>query len=347
MNTKWALFNSTTLCRAPADEMGAGVAETTDFNTDDGDAIAAALYADEPEVAPIAAADPADPEGGDDPETGEGDDPDAELTDEEKAAALEAQEAADEEAVEAAKIKAAKDAGEEVEQVYTVKVDGKEFEVTETELLAGFQRQQDYTQKTQTLAEQRREFEQKRTAELTELKNALAYYALPTAKEPNPEDFANKPDQFMEAYGQWRHKAAHQAEASQILEAITADEKARTKQREAGLLEKAIPEWADKTTRTTEFASMVECGSERYGFTPEEIAQVTDHRLLLLLRDAAKGAALEAKPVVLKRKTEIKPKLSAGTKTKTNPKAEAHAKALAKLNKGNAGDDDLENLFFQ
>lgn len=341
MNKKWALFNTTALCRAPADETGAGPADTTDFSIDDGDALAAAMFSDEPDETPAAKADETPSEEADDPEN-----PDADegLSDEEKAAALEAKEAED---AEAAKIAAAKEAGEDTEQVYTVKVDGKEFEVTETELLAGYQRQQDYTQKTQAVANERREFEQQRDAEIVELKNALAYHALPTAKEPRPEDFAGKPEEFMQAYGQWQQKTARQAEASQLLEAITAEENQRTLAREVGLLEKAIPEWADETTRNTEFAEMVKSGSERYGFTPEEIAQVTDHRLLLLLRDAAKGAALEAKPVVLKRKTEIKPKLSAGTKTKTNPNAEAHAKALEKLNKGKAGDDDLENLIFQ
>lgn len=333
MNKKWVLFNTTALCRAPADEAGTGGVETTDFNVDDGDALAAAMFADEDEAASKV-------EGS--PEAEGDDDPDAELTDEEKQAKADLED-------EAAKLEAAKkaDPDAEAEQVYTVKVDGKEFEVTETELLAGYQRQQDYTQKTQAVATERREFERQRDAEIAELKNALAYHALPTAKEPRPEDFAGKPEAFMQAYGQWQQKTARQAEASQLLEAITAEENQRTLAREVGLLEKAIPEWADETTRNTEFAEMVKSGSERYGFTPEEIAQVTDHRLLLLLRDAAKGAALEAKPVVLKRKTEIKPKLSAGTKAKANPNAEAHAKALEKLNKGKAGDDDLESLIFQ
>ena len=45
------------------------------------------------------------------------------------------------------------------EPKYTVKVDGEEIEVTQDELLRGYMRQKDYTQKTQQLAEQRRQFE--------------------------------------------------------------------------------------------------------------------------------------------------------------------------------------------
>lgn len=237
--------------------------------------------------------------------------------------------------------------GDESEQVYTVKVDGKEFEVTETELLAGYQRQQDYTQKTQSIAEQRRAFEQERQGEMEQLRNALAYYALPTAKEPRPEDFAGQPDQFMQAYGQWQQQSARQAEAAQLLEAITAEESQRTLEREAGLLQQAIPEWADETVRQADYAKMMQAASDRYGFTQEEIAQVTDHRLLILLRDAAKGAELEAKPVVLKRKTEIKPKLSAGAKVKTDPNASKQKKAFGKLkSKGDLTGRDAEALLF-
>ena len=50
----------------------------------------------------------------------------------------------------------------EDEPKYTVKVDGEEVEVTQEELLRGYMRQRDYTQKTQALAEQRRQIEQYR-----------------------------------------------------------------------------------------------------------------------------------------------------------------------------------------
>ena len=42
------------------------------------------------------------------------------------------------------------------DKLYTVRVDGKEEQVPESELLAGYQRQRDYTQKTQALASERK-----------------------------------------------------------------------------------------------------------------------------------------------------------------------------------------------
>lgn len=47
----------------------------------------------------------------------------------------------------------------EEEQKFTVKVDGQELEVGLQELLSGYQRQADYTRKTQALAEERRKLE--------------------------------------------------------------------------------------------------------------------------------------------------------------------------------------------
>lgn len=241
--------------------------------------------------------------------------------------------------------------GEEAEKVYTVKVGGEEFEVTESELIIGYQQKRDYTQKTQALAEQRRAFEQERQGEMGQLREALAYHALPTAKEPYPEDFAGQPDQFMQAYGQWQQQSARQAEAAQLLDAIVEDEDRRTLEREAGLLLQAAPEWADENVRQADRAKMEQFASERYGFSPKEIAQAPDHRLLLLLRDATEGAELkaelEAKPVVLKRRTEVKPKLNAGTKTKTDPNAGKQKKAFVKLkSKGDLSGTDAEALLF-
>jgi hypothetical protein len=48
---------------------------------------------------------------------------------------------------------------EEQPQVYTVKVDGKEIEVTLDELQKGYSRTQDYTRKTQQIAETRKQVE--------------------------------------------------------------------------------------------------------------------------------------------------------------------------------------------
>ena len=52
--------------------------------------------------------------------------------------------------------------------VFTVKVDGEEIEVDQEELIAGYSRQRSYTKKSQTLAEERKAFQQDRDAVLLE-----------------------------------------------------------------------------------------------------------------------------------------------------------------------------------
>jgi hypothetical protein len=61
----------------------------------------------------------------------------------------------------------------ETPQAYTVKVDGEEFEVTLDELRDGYQRQSDYTRKSQSLAEQRKAYE----ANLQAVQNERNQYA--------------------------------------------------------------------------------------------------------------------------------------------------------------------------
>jgi len=52
------------------------------------------------------------------------------------------------------------EAAEPADSTYTVKVDGSESEVTLSELQQGYQRQADYTRKTQELASERQRLEQ-------------------------------------------------------------------------------------------------------------------------------------------------------------------------------------------
>ena len=62
-------------------------------------------------------------------------------------------------------------------QMYTIKVDGVDTQVTLEELQSGYSRQKDYTRKTQELAQQRKEFESQKS-ELAQ-KDAIYSQLLP------------------------------------------------------------------------------------------------------------------------------------------------------------------------
>ena len=232
---------------------------------------------------------------------------------------------------------------EKDEQLYTISVQGEEMEVTESELLYGYMRNRDYTQSKQKLAEDRRAFEQERTETRSQLKDALAYYSMPATKQPQPQDFASEPDPnaaFAAAYSKWQQDSQSQAQAEQLLTAIQQEEERKAiEARDAKLMEE-IPEWADEQVRASDIKEMVALAVEK-GFTPEQVAMTHEPGLIQILRLAVRGAAVEAKPVLLKRSTEVKPRLSGGPKERRDPQAEAYARAKARFEKTGSMEDAI------
>ena len=83
---------------------------------------------------------------------------------------------------------------EELEEqpVYRVTVDGNEIEVTQDELLNGYSRQQDYTRKTQELANQRKTIEQQ--AQELQQRDAIYAQLLPKMEAQLKGELVNEPD---------------------------------------------------------------------------------------------------------------------------------------------------------
>lgn len=227
---------------------------------------------------------------------------------------------------------------------FRVKVDADEVEVTEDELLRGYQRQADYTRKTMSLSDERKAFaaeqesvraeRQRIAARLKEVEDALAPPAVDWDKVQREH-----PDQFPTLWANYQRLEAERAKVSQ--ERAEADAKARadweaaTKDRlakERELLLAAVPEWRDEAKAKADVQALVTYAKSR-GFTDQEL-QVTDHRLMLLLRDAALGASVRtAKPKVTKdvesRIKTVKPG-SAGT---VKPKVDADVALVDRFQK--------------
>jgi hypothetical protein len=198
----------------------------------------------------------------------------------------------------------------EAEPSYTVKIDGKDAKVPVSELVKGYQRQTDYTKKTQQLAEERRELESVKAerehyTEQLERVKALLEQAQP--KEPDWDTLAQQDPagafrlklQFDRNRDQLRAVEAEQAKVRAAQEADEAKSNAEFVAEQAKLLADAIPEWKDTATAKKEKANMVEFGS-KHGYTPEELGQVTDHRAVVLLRKAMLFDQMQAKQAALK-----------------------------------------------
>lgn len=190
----------------------------------------------------------------------------------------------------------------------TVKVDGEELKVPVKELKAGYSRQKDYTIKTQELAKQREATKAELTAAqaereslqaaLTQLKANLDQQA-PT--RPDPAMYQTDPTEFAyqsEMYRRHQEQQAQIAAAQQELSARTAADQrkaleAYVAEEQAKLIEK-LPDWKDAKKAQAEQAVIASYAKEM-GYTDADLANVTDHRAVAVLRDAARYRELMAK----------------------------------------------------
>jgi hypothetical protein len=211
---------------------------------------------------------------------------------------------------------------EDKPQVFTVKVDGKEIEVTLDELQKGYSRTQDYTRKTQQVAEARKAAE----AELQAVRAEREQYAqllgalseqVKVAAEPQIDWdrlYREDPIEYVrqrEVMRENKEKAAAiQAEQQRLAEIAQQEQMQRfqaVKAKEAQALIEAIPSWKDPAKAKVEKAMLVELG-QKMGFTPEELGNIFDHRVVLALRKAALYDQMQAKRQGIKPVTNNGPK---------------------------------------
>lgn len=241
---------------------------------------------------------------------------------------------------------------EEVEQpdVYTVKVDGEEYEVTQDELLNGYQRQQAYTKRSQELAEQRKAFEAE-AAQVAQMRDAYAqqleqlsqqlnqvneqepdWAAL--AKEYSAEDLIVYKAQLDQ---QKEYAKQVEAERQAIAQQQAQEQQAQMQQHLASQREEMlnrIPQWRDEDIRTSEREQVIKYAQQSVGFSPQEIANASDARAIELLYKAWQWDNLQQKKPAAKKKASKAPKMAkAGQpKTKAQVASRSRQRSLKRLN---------------
>jgi hypothetical protein len=190
---------------------------------------------------------------------------------------------------------------EEQPQVFTVKVDGKEVEVTLEELQKGYSRTQDYTRKTQQIAEVRKHAE----AELQAVRAEREQYAhllgaleaqVQQAVQPNidwerlyqedPIEWVRQREVMRENQETNVAIQSEKQRLSQLSQQEQMQHHQLVLQHEQEALVAAIPEWKDAKKAAAEKAMLVQFG-QKAGFSPDELKNVLDHRAVVLLRKAA------------------------------------------------------------
>jgi hypothetical protein len=207
-------------------------------------------------------------------------------------------------------------------QTFTVKVDGKEVAVTLDELQKGYSRTQDYTRKTQQIAEVRKQVEQETQAIRAEREQYAQLLGALQAQLQTSEPQVDLERLYHEDPIEWvrqkevlrdRQEKAYAIQAEQQrLSQLSQQEQQRAmeahleSQKDALLA--ALPEWRDPKKAKAEKALVLE-SAKSVGFTDDDLKSVYDHRLVLLLRKAAMYDQMVSK------RQDIKPVVNNGPRT--------------------------------
>jgi len=208
---------------------------------------------------------------------------------------------------------------------YTVKVDGEEVEVNLDELRNGYQRQADYTRKSQSLAEQRKAYEANLQAvtqereqysellgNMAQNQNAeLSRYAnidWADLKDTDPMEYMEKRLEYQEAKEKISELQNERARVQQQNETDMGQMLQEKLQKEAELLSKALPEYTEPGST---FKDEVRNYALNLGFSPQDIDGIADHRVILVLHKAMMQDKVSKAPV---KKSKTAPKVvKAGT----------------------------------
>lgn len=201
------------------------------------------------------------------------------------------------------------DPQEEEQPRYRVKVRGEEREVPLRELLDGYSRTEDYKAKTAEVAEQRRALEatqaeiQQRAQRLDQLLAQAPYDPIidqgmktdwVKLAQENPADFVAKRAEFEARNAFWQQVSSERERAT-----IEAHQR-RLAAAEAEL-SNALPEWRDGTKRP-ELQAKIRDTLTNYGFRQDELSGIADHRILQVALDAARYREMQAAQVSAQQK---------------------------------------------
>ena len=251
----------------------------------------------------------------------------------------------------------------EEQEVYTVKVNGQEVEVTLEEALSGYQRDADYTQKTQQLSADRKQLESEKNefdqvrAETAQLRDAYAQ-SLQQLEQQTQQALSQEPDwdkAYQELDGKEYARLVQNWQAQkdnlqkiQIEQARVSKERARETEDmmrqhlavQSDLLIEKLPQWKDESVRDTERKAIIE-HAKTIGYTDEEIANASDHRAIVALYDSWKLSKLNSAAPEAKKKVRRAPKMAkAGVPRSRN---EVSSRRREKLRKRHAEEGSISS----
>ena len=256
---------------------------------------------------------------------------------------------------------------DEVPALLKLKVNGEDVEKPLDEVVALAQQGLDYTQKTQQVAEQRKELEAyaesikaqeqafqeqmqlnnvliEDVAKITSLDQQLNQYANVNWQQLSDNDFVEAQKLFF-SYNQLQTERSQlvsqfEAKKQQVVQKqsqLMAEKIAKGKE----VLAKEIPNWSPETNQ-----ALLSTGKD-YGFSDAELNSIVDPRHVKVLHDAMQWRKLQQNSVVKKKVSNAKPVVKPGSK---DTKAEANSnhrqlrESLRKTGKSDAAQKLIENM---
>ena len=237
------------------------------------------------------------------------------------------------------------------EPTYKVKVAGQEYDVTLDELRNGYSRDADYRQKTESLAFEKKQFmsesekqRQDYSAKLNEANQMLSVAQQQLNSEINSADL----EKLYEADPTEAARIEHRLRKKQekINSALAKNQSEQKKQFDSYLkdqqskLVSKMPEFSDPD-KASQLKSSMKSTLNAYGFNDTEVAQVYDHRIVMLVNDAMKFRNLQkSKPNIAKKITKPGKVFTSGVKqTKADVTLKARKEKLSRLKKSGSHKD--------
>jgi hypothetical protein len=252
---------------------------------------------------------------------------------------------------------------EEVEEpVYTVKANGKTIQVTLDELTSGYQRQSDYTQKTQELANARKQAEadyQAMALERQQYQQGLQQFNEILSKQEAQYDQIDwnalaeeDPTQYLI---QKEEQRALKEERQQVdaenarLRAIQGQEVQKRHQEmlqhEWQQLENVFPDWKVPEKRE-KLSNSWEQYAVSQGYTPEDVKAISDHRALKILNKAMMYDKIQKASVKKGKVVKVPKTVKPGATPETGSKQSGRLKQKINSLRQTGSVDAAASLFF-
>ena len=231
------------------------------------------------------------------------------------------------------------------EPIYTVTIDGTNYEVTQDELIQGYQRNADYTRKTQELAAEKAQSSDfvERSKKDVEAKLARLDQLNQAAQAQLQQEYAQvdfeklydeDPVEAARLEHKMRKKNEQLQQVQQQTQQLQMEEFNKYLEEQQKQLSIKLPE-LNHPEKGTQFKKLMRDYLSSQGFNAQEIDSVYDHRYVMLVRDAMAYRNLQkAKPQIKKKAVNAPIVVKSGvSKSKGQQAAEAKRQQLSRLKK--------------